>query len=782
MEKKPLPRQPSLTNSNAIEKKTDSSPNKFVRFNKRRDHGNGRGAMQDFSIRGQVSQKSRSTLDKRPRSRGCFTDRQREEVARPDSFEVGSAFYHGSKKGNLNHLLNFTFAARENVVGSSHRPQARRTRVTYNKEQYLQANCQFVVKNTGDYTVQAKNADALVEWDLVEQVITFSHDSGTCPICLHVPSAGKITRCGHVYCWACILHYLSLDDRTWRKCPICFESVHTCDLRSVKIIQRNLYTVGDTITFQLMKRGKGSTYAMPCGQWQDKEDQHQRFNDGEDNVYAKVLVADATQIQTSVIEEERRALKDQLLTAEPSEVCFIESALAYLDEREAVLQGKVNAEQVAVRHMKQLEEARQQEEHPLTNHFVGAQDRLLKKACKHYIDAFDEDYEEAEEDATCSIVSEEISEEEEEDFPVCSVGLTDDHRLDAKCSNVECTKTDKMADQSYKVPDMPTSSEVAGAMAEGQEQAACNDTGVHNLANINKSKDAFYFYQAIDGQHIYLHSLNARCIISQYGSLEHGPTTITATIVDKEIAFMTENIRRRLRYLSHLPLTCEFQVLEVSLGPPIISKHTLQLFTDEFKKRSRQRQKRVREDKRQARKLQIEERKTYGLYPELRLSLDNPEHFPAPPVTAEELQLSLSLSDDSRDVGAFTDPPGPTTCMAETVPKGNEDATNEQTSFSFAAALKKAKQPSPAVFEGRHKTSVHSAATSSSSKLLPHEKTCNDSDEETHVPLFSESFGEAIQKALDTLESGNTVSNSKKTSGKKKKEKKLLFSTSMMRR
>lgn len=50
----------------------------------------------------------------------------------------------------------------------------------------------------------------------------------------------------------------------------------------------------------------------------------------------------------------------------------------------------------------------------------------------------------------------------------------------------------------------------------------------------------FLLLTAIDGQHIYLHSLNARCIISQYGSLEHGPTTITATIVDKEIAFMTE--------------------------------------------------------------------------------------------------------------------------------------------------------------------------------------------------------------------------------------------------
>lgn len=55
-------------------------------------------------------------------------------------------------------------------------------------------------------------------------------------------------------------------------------------------------------------------------------------------------------------------------------------------EREAVLQGKVNAEQVAVRHMKQLEGARQQEEHPLTNHFVGAQDRLLKKVVFSFLE------------------------------------------------------------------------------------------------------------------------------------------------------------------------------------------------------------------------------------------------------------------------------------------------------------------------------------------------------------------------------------------------------------
>lgn len=41
----------------------------------------------------------------------------------------------------------------------------------YYIEQFALHSCQFVVKNTGDYTVQAKNADALVEWDLVEQVV-----------------------------------------------------------------------------------------------------------------------------------------------------------------------------------------------------------------------------------------------------------------------------------------------------------------------------------------------------------------------------------------------------------------------------------------------------------------------------------------------------------------------------------------------------------------------------------------------------------------------------------
>ena len=89
----------------------------------------------------------------------------------------------------------------------------------YNKEQYLQANCQFVVKSSGDYSVHLADPDTIVNWDLVEQVVLKTTASvPSCPICLYPPKAAKVTRCGHVFCWPCILHYLALSDHAWRKC------------------------------------------------------------------------------------------------------------------------------------------------------------------------------------------------------------------------------------------------------------------------------------------------------------------------------------------------------------------------------------------------------------------------------------------------------------------------------------------------------------------------------------------------------------------------------------
>ena len=71
-----------------------------------------------------------------------------------------------------------------------------------------------------------------MDWSLIEQVsLKTSAEVPSCPICLYPPTAAKIARCGHVFCWACILHYLSLSDDDWRKCPICDEAIHKDDIK-----------------------------------------------------------------------------------------------------------------------------------------------------------------------------------------------------------------------------------------------------------------------------------------------------------------------------------------------------------------------------------------------------------------------------------------------------------------------------------------------------------------------------------------------------------------------
>merc|ERR1719419_1337667 len=171
-----------------------------------------------------------------------------EQVNVEDEFEFGSVFNPGSKKQNYNHLLNFQYNARGPVSNAINRGRNNRghrgnskqhyqapNRKAYNKSHYLQANCQFIVKSSGDYSVHSVDPDTLVEWSQIEQVHlkTSGSDLTSCPICLFPPTAAKISRCGHVFCWPCILHYLALSDDSYRKCPICDQNIEKADLKSV---------------------------------------------------------------------------------------------------------------------------------------------------------------------------------------------------------------------------------------------------------------------------------------------------------------------------------------------------------------------------------------------------------------------------------------------------------------------------------------------------------------------------------------------------------------------
>ncbi|TMS03254.1 RING finger protein 10 [Larimichthys crocea] len=256
----------------------------------------------------------------------------------------------------------------------------------------------------------------------------------------------------------------------------------------------------------------------------------------------------------------------------------------------------------------------------------------------------------------------------------------------------------------------------------------------------------YYFYQADDCQQMFLHPVNVRCLLREYGSLEASPDSITATVVEIVGHTVTEEIRRRHRYLAHLPLTCEFSICELSLQPPIISKETLDTFADDLEKRKRLRQKKVRDEKRREKRIEIEENKKQGKYPEVHIGLENLHHFPA-----------------------FGSPP-------------YSSSPPVQPDFTFAP-------PSPL---SSSPTSDGITFPSLNDNLLAPPATADsdgesDGSDRVPVPSFQNSFSQAIEKALLQLDNGAAsppqpaaLDPDERGGKKKKKKQKLLFSTSMV--
>lgn len=88
----------------------------------------------------------------------------------------------------------------------------------------------------------------------------------------------------------------------------------------------------------------------------------------------------------------------------------------------------------------------------------------------------------------------------------------------------------------------------------------------------------FFFYQSADGQMLYMHSVNVRMLQQEYGSLDRAPLQIRGEMVQKESCSMTEALRKRLKYLQHLPVASQFEVAEIRLNECCVSDDVFEMF------------------------------------------------------------------------------------------------------------------------------------------------------------------------------------------------------------
>lgn len=335
-----------------------------------------------------------------------------------------------------------------------------------------------------------------------------------------------MTRCGHVYCWPCILHYLALSDKkSWRKCPICYEAVHIGDLKSAVARPQRDYNCDDVVTLQLMCRPKDSLQVtkvsdvlpvngnatFPC------------LSEGiAATVNSKLVLAKAADIM-SIIDRERNELKCQLTSdgIDCPESVFVQQALLLLEEREQLINMAAGAGPTKI-------DAVEEEATALAKLSLNAD-------AKEFVPSFD--------DAASSI-----------------------------------------SDGSAFVIDEDTDLTVG-------------DIDIVPNAAVAANANSFYFYQSSDGQNLYLHSVNVRMLQAMYGSLDAAPKSISGRILQKEVCSMSDDLRRRLKYLQHLPVSCQFEVVEIQLDRSIVSAEVMAKFKDELMMRQKTRERRAREER-----------------------------------------------------------------------------------------------------------------------------------------------------------------------------------------
>lgn len=420
------------------------------------------------------------------------------------------------------------------------------------KDRFLHANFRFVLAPGASLDV-LQDPERGVKWPEIEHIVYSTAAAYRCPICLDEPTAPRMTKCGHVYCWTCLLRYaravpltsttpldrpsveslcigeVEVDEKV-KKCPICLQMFALQEVRSVEIVQQKEHLPSKWVELILLRCQRSHALPLPAEEWQCKDTIYESVPEyGTANaVFSRFNSSPAPSCKGSVIkivlERERGLLRRALNNALDDEKPWIELALVQID----VVIGRL--ESIRCQHEENLKKEASPEEESATEEISMYNEKKDRRECVQ--------------------------------------------------GKQEGTTTEQLA---VAVP----------REREEEEQGR---------------EDSLYYYQAIDGRRAFIHPLCQRALMNQYGSIDKLPTRLIARLVEKEELTVTDVTRKRFKFLSHLPLASDFLLYEVDVSPFVEASAILPL-QEKMLQRQRARERIVQEKKQAARKQRQKEKK-----------------------------------------------------------------------------------------------------------------------------------------------------------------------------
>ncbi|XP_034590263.1 uncharacterized protein [Setaria viridis] len=476
-----------------------------------------------------------------PERTGMMGSLQTDHLASGSTGLQGNGTQMAARKSqavNANHLLNFQYdpISRPQPRGPRTYPPRRQRKIKpYNKDLFLQANYKFVVLDTGNYQIESMDPDKMLQWEDIICVRYYSPSEVQCPICLESPLCPQITSCGHIYCFPCILRYLTMGKEDykgecWKKCPLCFMMVSTKELYTIHITQVQHFRAGDVASFTLLSRSRNSLTPSI------KSTSSECSSADEDpcNVFSKFILTSDVELS---VREAKSDLSNWLHMAD----------LGFVDDLEKLPYVSAALEQLEER-MKYWTEYRSYGcSPPLKDSFSPGSSYKSRNS-----------------------------------FDVNTSHQNNGNKISPVSDRdmVSGISALSMSPESNKSFDKGTISKM------NEKCTTTTDSNEH---------DSYTFYQVSDGQHLILHPLNMRCLLNHFGGSDMLPPRITGKILELETVTQSEAIRKRYRFLSHFSLTTTFQFCEIDLSD-IVSPSSLAPFLDEIKKREKQRKRTAKKE------------------------------------------------------------------------------------------------------------------------------------------------------------------------------------------
>lgn len=407
-----------------------------------------------------------------------------------------------------------------------------------------------------------------LDWTQVLQVIASSKSQdASCPICLGDTTAPRMAKCGHIFCLPCLIRYMHSDDgdrpagqekrARWKKCPVCWDSVYISETRPVRWYagQENMPPrEGGDIVLRLIKRRTGNTLAMPreSADPVSKGDAVPWYFAAEVMDYARVMKGSeeylVQQYDEYLAAVEALAHEDELMFGEDGE--WTARAVRFLQEGKEKVKGIGNPPAMPKK-PEQAAEAKKEVERPPIRFNEGQDDVPEMYTIK----------------------------------------------------------------QEMNAPAAPTQSAQAFQTEVGESTGPSNDAPaiprtIHEMRqrHFEKPQPAEYlFYQAL--MHYYLSPLDIRILKSAFGTYPSFPSSILPRVERVSSGHIVDDeLRKRVKYLGHLPYGCEVGFLECD-WTDTVPPHILEAFRPMLeRRRKRFEEKEAREEKERVRIEKAEER------------------------------------------------------------------------------------------------------------------------------------------------------------------------------